>query len=154
MASRSRAARSTHAQPPAAWVARARFAHMGALIDRVVDGAMLLGMFGCVALLVVTLKMLLFHILCGLLFMSVAAYTLVRGGEARSKRAKLGWFVSTGAIFFLFAFWAFKVVFPPPNMKESVGCGGVRFVDVDGKLIDIQDPSLEDGRGGALRTEL
>ena len=128
---------------------------MGSLRDNLTDACMLLVLVVCAALLIFTLKMLLVHILCGLLFMMVAAFTLVKGQEARLTRTKLAWFVCTGAVFFLFVYWALKVVFPAPKEKESMGCGGVRFVDVDGKVIDLQNgQGPEDGRGGVLRTEL
>ena len=54
---------------------------------------MLLVLVVCADLLIFTLKMLLVHILCGLLFMMVAAFTLVKGQEARLTRTKLAWFV-------------------------------------------------------------
>ena len=128
---------------------------MGSLRDNLTDACMLLVLVVCAALLIFTLKMLLVHILCGLLFMMVAAFTLVKGQEARLTRTKLAWFVCTGAVFFLFVYWALQVVFPAPKEKESMGCGGVRFVDVDGKVIDLQNgQGPEDGRGGVLRTEL
>ena len=34
-----------------------------------------------------------------------------------------------GCVLFLFVYWALTVVFRPPDMKETVGCGGVRFIN-------------------------
>ena len=58
----------------------------GLLRDNLTDACMLLVLVVCAALLIFTLKMLLVHILCGLLFMMVAAFTLVKGQEARLTR--------------------------------------------------------------------
>ena len=66
---------------------------MGSLRDNLTDACMLLVLVVCADLLIFTLKMLLVHILCGLLFMMVAAFTLVKGQEARLTRTKLAWFV-------------------------------------------------------------
>jgi len=107
---------------------------------RVLDVILLVGAGLCAALLVATLQMILVHICCGILFMGVAAYTLLRGQEAPLRRAQLGWFVCTGAVFVLFCYWSLQVVFRPPNIPTTVGCGGVRFESAP--------------RGGGLRTEL
>ena len=114
---------------------------MSARSSRAVDVALVAGSALCLALLIATLRMMLVHIVSGLLFMGVAAYCLLCGQEAPSRRAQLGWFVCTGATLFLFSYWALQVVFRAPNVPTTVGCGGVKFVDA---------------RGGAeaLRTEL
>lgn len=119
--------------------------------DRIVEGLLIVGILVCVGLLVAMLKMMLVHILCGLLFMVVAMYTVMKGQEARVRLHKLLWFVCTGATLFLFSYWALQVVFRPPKIRETIGCGGVRFVDADGN--EILEPREGEGPG-ELRTEL
>ena len=122
---------------------------MSDLKDRIVEGLLLAGVLACFGLLAAMLRMMLVHILCGLLFMGVAAYTLVRGQEASSRLHKLLWFVCTGGTIFLFSYWALQVVFRAPKIKETIGCGGVRFVNVG------EDGVPREGDGpGELRTEL
>ena len=96
----------------------------------------------CLGVLIAVMGMMLVHILCGVLFMGVAAYTLVMGQEAESRRKALLWYTCTGAVLFLFSYWALQVVFRAPKVPTTVGCGGVRFVTHEG-----------DGPG-ELRTEL
>ena len=117
---------------------------MSSLKQRAVDVSLVLGCLICVTLLIVMLKMVLVHICCGILFMGVASYTLMRGQEAPSRVASLGWYVCTGAVLFLFTYWALQVVFRPPKVPTTVGCGGVQF---------INSPLGGDAPGG-LRTEL
>ena len=121
------------------------------LRDRIVEGLLIVGILVCVGLLVAMLKMMLVHILCGLLFMVVAMYTVMKGQETRVRLHKLLWFVCTGATLFLFSYWALQVVFRPPKIRETIGCGGVRFVDADGN--EILEPREGEGPG-ELRTEL
>lgn len=116
--------------------------------DRIIEGGLMLGVVVGVGTLAAMLRMIFVHIFCGLFFMSVAAYTMIRGQEAPARGQSLAWFVCTGAVLFLFSYWALQVVFRPPKMKETLGCGGVRFVDGDGNEV------AEDGKGGFLRTEL
>ena len=110
---------------------------------RAVDAVLLLAVVFCLVLLVATLQMMLFHIACGIFFMACAAYTLVRGQDAPSRTTRLGWFVCTGGVLFLFSIWALQVVFPAPRIPTTVGCGGVKFVTPSGEAAP-----------GALRTEL
>ena len=105
---------------------------MGALRERAVDVSLALAACVCGGLLVAMIGQILFYIACGLFFMGVAAYTLVQGQMAESRRIKLAWFMCTGITFFLFSYWAFQVVFRPPQVKTSIGCGGVKFVTTDG----------------------
>ena len=42
---------------------------------------------------------------------------------------RLAWFVCTGAVLFLFSYWALQVVFPAPKIPTTIGCGGVKFVN-------------------------
>ena len=46
----------------------------------------------CLGVLIAVMGMMLVHILCGVLFMGVAAYTLVMGQEAESRRKALLWY--------------------------------------------------------------
>ena len=96
------------------------------LKERIADWALIACVVLCVGLLAATLKMVLVHIMCGILFMGVAAYTLARGQEAPTSVARLGWFVSTGAVLFLFTYWALQVVFRAPNIPTTVGCARAR----------------------------
>jgi len=121
---------------------------MSQLKDRIVDVALIGGVIVCGGLLVMTLKMMLVHIVCGILFMGVAAYTLLMGQEASSTRGKLAWFVCTGAVLFLFTYWSMQVVFRPPKIPTTVGCGGVKFVNGPlGGPVEGEGP-------GEMRTEL
>jgi hypothetical protein len=123
------------------------------LKDRLMEGVLVVGILMCVGILAAMLRMMLVHILSGLLFMGVAAYTVLRGQEARTGLHRLLWFVSTGLVIFLFSYWALQVVFRPPRMKETIGCGGVRFVDENGNEVDMNAPVEGEGPG-QLRTEL
>ena len=114
------------------------------LKERITEVLLIGGVIVCVALLIAMLRMLLVHILCGILFMAVAAYTLLRGQEAPTRWSQLGWFVCTGAVLLLFTYWALQVVFRPPKIPTTVGCGGVKFVET---------PLAGEGPG-QLRTEL
>ena len=60
------------------------------LKDRFIDWALIIGLVVCIGALVVALKMVLVHILCGILFMAVAVYTLMNGQEASSRAERLG----------------------------------------------------------------
>ena len=88
-------------------------------------------------------------IVCGLLFMGSAAFTIVQAQFAERSAARLAWFVATGCVLFLFAYWALTVVFRPPDMKETVGCGGVKFVNGP-----LGGPGVEGEGPGEMRTEL
>ena len=112
-----------------------------AFSEHLCDVVLLLAAALCLVLLIATLQHMLFHIVCGILFMACAAYTLVRGQEAPSRSTRLGWFVCTGGVLFLFSIWALQVVFPAPKVPTTVGCGGVKFV-------------TPDEAAGSLRTEL
>ena len=121
--------------------------------EKVAEGLLVVGILACVGILTAMLRMMLVHIISGLLFMGVAAYTVLRGQEARTGLHRLLWFVSTGLVIFLFSYWALQVVFRPPKMKEQIGCGGVRFVDENGHEVDVN--GRVEGEGpGQLRTEL
>ena len=121
--------------------------------EKLAEGLLVVGILACVGILAAMLRMMLVHILSGLLFTGVAAYTTLRGQEARTGLHRLLWFVSTGLVIFLFSYWALQVVFRPPKMKEQVGCGGVRFVDENGNEVDVNAPVEGEGPG-QLRTEL
>ena len=69
-----------------------------ALKERVADFTLVFAVVLCLGLLASVLKTMLFHIVCGIVFMGCAAFTLVRGQEATTRRARLGWFVCTGAV--------------------------------------------------------
>lgn len=122
---------------------------MSSLKDRAIDILLVCGMVICVGLLIGTLQMMFVHIVCGVLFMSVAAYTLLMGQEAASLRARLGWFVCTGAVLFLFTYWAMQVVFRAPKVPTTMGCGGVKFVNGP-----LGAGGVEGEGPGELRTEL
>ncbi len=111
-----------------------------------VDAALLFAIAVCGGLLIAIAGQVLFHVLCGLFFAAVAAYTLLKAETATRHDRRLAWFACTGAVGLLFCYWALQVVFRPPNIKTTVGCGGVKFVGPDGSVI-------EDGPG-LLRTEL
>ena len=115
-----------------------------------VDASLLMGAVLSFGLLAMMLRMMLVHILCGLLFMGCAGYTMMRGQESQRPLHRWLWFVCTGCVMFLFSYWALQVVFRPPKIKESIGCGGVRFVNERGEFVD---PGAAD-RPGGLRTEL
>ena len=123
---------------------------MAQLKDRIIDIALIGGVIICGVLLVMTLKMMLVHIICGLLFMGVAAYTLLMGQEASTYRARLAWFVCTGGVLGLFTYWSLQVVFRAPKIPTTIGCGGVKFVNGP-----LGGPGGVEGEGpGGLRTEL
>lgn len=124
---------------------------MSGIKDRIIEYSLMIGIVACIGALALVLRMMLVHILCGILFMGVAGYTLVQGQEARTRAQKLLWFVCTGAVIFLFSYWALQVVFRPPKIKETIGCGGVKFVDKNGNIIS-EDGNID--RPGGLRTEL
>ena len=117
---------------------------MGSLKERAVDVMLVVGCLVCVVLLAAMLKMVLVHICCGVLFMGVAAYTMHRGQEAPSRLASLGWYVCTGAVLFLFTYWSLQVVFRPPKVPTTIGCGGVNFINTP----------LGGDEPGGMRTEL
>lgn len=147
-ASLSRAALRADSQRPVALLAARRSnVTMATLKERTFEIILILAVLLCGGLLVATLGMVLVHIICGLFIMGVATYTLLCGQEASSRTSRLGWFLCTGVVFFLFGYWALQVVFRPPQLKEGIGCGGVRF-------ITSENAQAEDGRGGSLRTEL
>ena len=105
------------------------------LRERLVDGALLLGVLLCAGVLLAVARKAIVHILSGFLFAGTSAYTVSCGMASESRAARLAWFVATGAVLFLFGYWAFTVVFPPPAVKTAVGCGGVRFINKDGDLV-------------------
>ena len=180
-----------------------RSARRASQYDRLVDVALLGGALLSFGLLIAIARTLLLYIACGLFFMAVAAYTvtvpllaarlspctdhdvsavlrhrwqLVQGQMAKGRTKRYAWFVCTGAVLFLFSYWALQVVFRPPKVKvtpgtarakanpalttlglnhcsllglsqTSIGCGGVKFVNADGKPLDNL-------AGEDLRTEL
>ena len=73
------------------------------LKERLIEGLLVVGIIACIGILAAMLRMMLVHILSGLLFMGVAAYTVLRGQEARTRLHRLLWFVSTGLVIFLFS---------------------------------------------------
>ena len=102
-------------------------------MDRLYEAVLIFLAVLCLIALVAVMGMMLVHILCGILFMGVAAYTLVMGQEAASRRKALMWYACTGAVLFLFSYWALQVVFRAPKTPTTVGCGGVRFVTHEGE---------------------
>ena len=101
------------------------------LWDYAIDVLLLAAACGCIWLLWMMARDVMIFIVCGLLFMGSAAFTIVQAQFAERSAARLAWFVATGCVLFLFAYWALTVVFRPPDMKETVGCGGVKFVGHD-----------------------
>ena len=82
------------------------------LTSRLFTVSLIISVIGA-TLLIATLWMLFLHICCGMLFMAVAMYSLVRGQRARHCTVRLGWFGFMGAVLGLFSYWALKVVFRP-----------------------------------------
>lgn len=123
-------------------------AQMG-ITDSLVDVGLLGAAAICAGLLIAIAGHVVFYIFCGLTFMGVAAYTLLRGQMARQRKFKLAWFMATSAVLLLFGYWAMQVVFRPPKMKTDIGCGGVKFVGPDGKTMDTPFGNVE-----PMRTEL
>ena len=104
---------------------------MGFLVDareRAVEAGLALGTLLCCWMLYHTAGYVIVHVLSGLAFMSVAAFSLVQGQFAKQPIKKVSWFTCTGGSLFLFLYWALVVVFRAPVIKETVGCGGVQFV--------------------------
>ena len=96
--------------------------------EKMVDAGLILGILLCFGLLVVTAGKVMAYVCIGVLFSTVAAYTVVRGQTAEVTTEKILWFVATGFTVFLFIYWAFTFVFRPPKNQNSVGCGGVQFI--------------------------
>ena len=94
------------------------------------------GSLGCCWVLYRTAFAAVVHILSGFFFMGVAAWTLVKGQVARRPVERAGWYIATGATFFLFLYWALTVVFRAPVIPQGVGCGGVKFIHEDGQVRD------------------
>ena len=125
-----------------------RSARRASQYDRLVDVALLGGALLSFGLLIAIARTLLLYIACGLFFMAVAAYTvtvpllaarlspctdhdvsavlrhrwqLVQGQMAKGRTKRYAWFVCTGAVLFLFSYWALQVVFRPPKVKVTPG---------------------------------
>tara|TARA_B110001452_G_scaffold13812_1_gene11383 strand:- start:1160 stop:1552 length:393 start_codon:yes stop_codon:yes gene_type:complete len=96
--------------------------------EKMVDLGLILGILLCFGLLVVMAGKVMAYVCIGVLFSTVAAYTVVRGQTAEVTTEKILWFVATGFTVFLFIYWAFTFVFRPPKNQDSVGCGGVQFI--------------------------
>ena len=82
----------------------------------------------CLWLLYHIARVVVFHVLCGIVFMGVAAWAAVQGQFAAKPLHKAGWFVCTGGTLFLFLYWALTVVFRAPVLKTGIGCGGVKYI--------------------------
>ena len=109
--------------------------------DRIVDAVLIGTALACAAALYAIAKTVVVYIVCGLAFMSTAAYSLMRASFAESRRSRHAWNAAALATLLLFGYWALTTVFRPPAIKTSIGCGGVKFVNADGMLVD-HDPRL------------
>ena len=102
-----------------------------AVRHRAVDVALALACLGCCYFLYLTAKDVIVYLVCGLMFMSVAAFSLVQSqlaAMAQKPMHKLGWFACTGGTVLLFIYWALTTVFRAPIIREDVGCGGVQYI--------------------------
>merc|ERR1711939_387211 len=120
------------------------------IADRMIDLLLLVILVASGGALCYVVGPLILHIVCGLIFMAAGVYTLIKAQAAQRRSIKLAWFFCTGAVLFLFSYWALQVVFRPPRVKvrlrrtgiddhadrsrvsivvdcqTTMGCGGVR----------------------------
>ena len=99
--------------------------------SKLVDAALLLGILACLVMLYLTVGKLMLHVGIGIFFTAVAAYTLVRGQTSETTTGKMLWYLGTGCTAFLFIYWSFTWVFRTPKNTDTVGCGGVKFINHD-----------------------
>ena len=99
--------------------------------SKLVDAALLLGILACLVMLYLTVGRLMLHVGIGLFFTAVAAYTVVQGQTSEKTAVKMLWYLGTGCTAFLFIYWSFTWVFRTPKNQDTVGCGGVKFINHD-----------------------
>ena len=99
--------------------------------SKLIDAALLLGMLGCLVMLYLIVGKLMLHVGIGIFFTAVAAYTVVQGHTSETTTGKMLWYLGTGCTAFLFIYWSFTHVFRPPKNQDTVGCGGVQFINHD-----------------------
>ena len=99
--------------------------------SKLVDAALLLGILACLVMLYLTVGKLMLHVGIGIFFTAVAAYTVVRGQTSETTTGKMLWYLGTGCTAFLFIYWSFTWVFRTPKNTDTVGCGGVKFINHD-----------------------
>jgi ribose/xylose/arabinose/galactoside ABC-type transport system permease subunit len=99
--------------------------------SKLVDAALLLGILACLVMLYLTVGKLMLHVGIGIFFTAVAAYTVVQGQTSETTTGKMLWYLGTGCTAFLFIYWSFTWVFRTPRNQDTVGCGGVKFINHD-----------------------
>ena len=99
--------------------------------SKLIDASLLLGMLGCLVMLYLIVGKLMLHVGIGIFFTAVAAYTVVQGHTSETTTGKMLWYLGTGCTAFLFIYWSFTHVFRPPKNQDTVGCGGVQFINHD-----------------------
>ena len=99
--------------------------------SKLIDAALLLGMLACLVMLYLIVGKLMLHVGIGIFFTAVAAYTVVQAHTSETTTGKMLWYLGTGCTAFLFIYWSFTHVFRPPKNQDTVGCGGVQFINHD-----------------------